>query len=349
MGHNHSHHQSGKSLKIAFFLNLGFTILEIIGGLYVNSIAIISDAIHDLGDSLSLGTSWYLDHKSKQGATDKFSFGYTRFSLLGALINSLVLIGGSIYVIYEAVGRILNPEHSDAQGMIVFAIVGVLVNGYAAWKLSGGKSMNEKVVSWHLLEDVLGWVAVLVVAIVLSFKDIHYLDPALSLLITAYILWNVVKRLRETLFIFLQGVPDDVSLSEIEEKLLSIDQVGALHHTHIWSLDGEHHVLTSHLKLRNISDFSQILAVKQKAKEILQEYSFSHHTLETELDAETCSLSEVSNEPFKEYDQRLGVLDVVVREAALKYAEEFYRKDQCTKEEALEKGIVKAEMTYRKL
>lgn len=147
MGH-HYEHTSGKNLKIAFFLNLGFTILEVIGRFFVNSVAILSDALHDLGDSLSLGTSWYLNKKSQEGANEKYSFGYRRFSLLGALINSLVLIAGSVYVINEAVGRILSPEHSDAQGMIIFAIIGVTVNGYAVWRLSGGKILNEKVVYW---------------------------------------------------------------------------------------------------------------------------------------------------------------------------------------------------------
>ncbi len=145
--HNHNHNTSGKNLKVAFFLNISFTILEIIGGYYVNSIAILSDAVHDLGDSLSLGTTWYLDSKSKQVSDKTFSFGYSRFSLLGALINSLVLIVGSVFVLYQAIERLLEPQHSDADGMIVFAIIGVLVNGYAAWKMSGGKSLNEKVVS----------------------------------------------------------------------------------------------------------------------------------------------------------------------------------------------------------
>lgn len=291
MSHNYSHkNQSGKNLKIAFFLNLGFTILEIIGGFYVNSVAILSDAVHDLGDSLSLGTSWYLDHKSKQGANKNFSFGYTRFSLLGALINSLVLILGSAYVIYEAIGRILEPEHSDADGMIIFAIIGVLVNGFAAYKLSGGKSMNEKVVSWHLLEDVLGWVAVLLVAIILKFEDIHYLDPALSLLITLYVLYNVIKRLKETLFIFLQGAPKDIDLDEVKQKILSITNIDSLHHTHIWSLEGEKHVFTTHIKLKNIDKFEQLLQVKRNVKNILKEYNLEHYTVETELDEETCDL-----------------------------------------------------------
>jgi cobalt-zinc-cadmium efflux system protein len=292
MAHDHHHHQSCKNLKIAFFLNLGFTVFEFIGGYFVNSVAILSDAVHDLGDSLSLGAAWYLDSKSRQGANKKFSFGYARFSLLGALINSLVLIGGSVYVIYEAVDRLLNPESSDAQGMLWISIIGIAVNGYAAWKMSGGKSLNEKVVSWHLLEDVLGWVAVLIVSIVLLFRDIPYLDPALSLFITAYILWGVVRRLKDTLFVFLQGTPTDIDLSEIERKLMQVEHVQSLHHTHIWSLEGEHHVFTTHIKLKNIHSFNQILDVKREVKGILKQYPLRHYTIETELDDETCELAE---------------------------------------------------------
>lgn len=292
MGHHHHHeHASGKNLKIAFFLNLGFTILEVFGGLYVNSVAILSDALHDLGDSFSLGMAWYLDKKSKQGASERFSFGYTRFSLLGALINSLMLIAGAVFVISMAVSNILDPEIPNAEGMIGFALVGIAVNGYAAWRLHGGKSLNERVVSWHLVEDVLGWVAVLIVAVVLLFKEVPYLDPALSLLITAYVLWNVIKRLKETLFIFLQGVPEDISVEKIKQQLLDIPNVQSLHHTHVWSLEGEHHVFSTHLKLENIRKFSQILEVKGRAKEILRQYPFKHYTIETELDEEKCELA----------------------------------------------------------
>lgn len=290
MAHNHDHHSSGSNLKLAFLLNVGFTIFEIIGGFYVNSVAIISDAIHDLGDSLSLGTSWYLQTKSNQGRDARFSFGYKRFSLLGALINSLVLLGGSAFVIIEAVERLLAPEPSHAPGMVLFALIGVAVNGYAAFKLSGGKSMNEKVISLHLLEDVLGWVAVLVVAIILLFTELYFLDPALSLVITAYILWGVVKRLKETLFIFLQGVPTDVNLEEIELKLLKIDNISSLHHMHVWSLEGDSHVFTTHIKLKNISQFQQLLQVKKEVKSVLKNYNFDHYTIETELDRETCEL-----------------------------------------------------------
>lgn len=287
---SHHHHSSSKNLRLAFFLNLVFTILEFVGGLYVNSVAILSDAVHDLGDSLSIGTAWYLDNKSHQKPDGQYSYGYARFSLLGALINSFVLIVGSIYVISEAVARLKEPETSDANGMFWIAIIGVAVNGYAAWKVSGGKSLNEKVITWHLMEDILGWVAVLVVSIILMFTDSPYLDPALSLFITAYILWGVLKRLKETLFLFLQGVPADVDLPAIEKQLLNIHHIRALHHTHIWSLEGEHHVFSTHLELGNIDSFAQILAVKAEAKKVLEQYHFEHITIETELDKESCSL-----------------------------------------------------------
>ncbi|WP_124979141.1 cation diffusion facilitator family transporter [Nonlabens xiamenensis] len=299
MPHDH-HHKASSNLKLVFFLNLGFTILEFIGGYYVNSVAIISDAVHDLGDSLSLGTSWYLQHKSQQQADKRYSFGYRRFSLMGAMINSLVLVLGSAYVIYEAIMRILHPESSDAQGMILFALVGVAVNGFAAWKLSKGKSMNERVISWHLIEDVLGWAVVLVVAVILYFYDNLYLDPALSLVITLYILYNVFKRLRETSFLFLQGVPADVDLELIKTKILALAQVDSLHHTHLWSQDGEHHVFSSHVRVTGVSSLTELAEIKQKIIYILQGYAFEHITLEMETLDKDCSVAETELQKITE-------------------------------------------------
>lgn len=287
---SHKHQHSSKNLKTAFFLNLFFTIFELFGGLYTNSIAIISDAIHDLGDSLSLGLAWFLDVKSKKPQSKTFSFGYRRFSLLGALINSIILITGSVFMINAAVGRILEPQASDAKGMFFFAIVGVAVNSYAAWKTSSGKTLNEKVITWHLLEDVLGWLAIMVVSIVMLFTDNMYLDPILSLLITIFILWNVIKRLKETLFIFLQGSPEDISKEAIEKEILEIPQVHSLHHTHIWSLDGEHHVFTTHVKLGPIENIEELCTVKKQIKSVVQKFPFEHYTIETETDLEICDL-----------------------------------------------------------
>lgn len=290
-GHHH-HHAPNSNLKLAFFMNLSFTILEIIGGIWINSVAIISDAVHDLGDSVSLGLAWYLDKKSKKSANHQFSFGYTRFSLLGALINALILIIGSIFVITEAVKRILNPEVSNAQGMIIFALIGVAVNGYAAWKVSHGSTQNEKVVSWHLIEDVLGWVAVLIAGIILYFVYIPWLDPGLSLAISIFILWNVFKNLKETLYIFLQAVPAELSLEEIKKKICDIDQVESVHHTHLWSLEGAHHVFTTHVRIKKVDNLKEVLDAKTAIKEVLKAYPFSHYTVEVELEEELCELTE---------------------------------------------------------
>lgn len=289
MAHNHDH--GTKNLGLAFFLNVSFTIIEIIGGLLTNSVAILSDALHDLGDSLSLGISWYLGIRSRKKANHKFTFGYERLSVLGALINSVILIVGSVFVVIEAVKRLYTPEVSDAQGMFYLAIAGVIVNGFAAYKVSSGKSLNEKVIHWHLLEDVFGWVAVLIVSIVLLFRDVPWLDPALSIILTLFILYHVVKRLKETLYVFLQRTPDDVNLGEIKTKILATPNVASMHHTHLWSLDGEHHVFSTHLKLKNISSLKEISQLKIEIKEMLRsEYEFSHYTIETELEDEDCDI-----------------------------------------------------------
>lgn len=290
MSHSHHHYSSSKNLKLAFFLNLGFTLMEIVGGFLTNSVAIISDALHDLGDSFSLGLSWYLQKKSRQASNEIYTFGYRRFSLLGALINSLILIVGSVFVVIEAIKRIASPEVSDAKGMLVFAILGLLVNGYAALKVSKGKSMNEKVISWHLIEDVLGWAAILITAVVMLFFNVPILDPLLSIGITVFVLWNVVKRLKETLYVFLQAKPNEIDLQKIERNIQQIRGVANTHHAHVWSEDGEHHVFTIHLKLEKLQNVSDIYRIKKEVKSLLSNYSFSHYTIETELNEEDCGL-----------------------------------------------------------
>lgn len=291
MGHHHDHthvHAPSGNIKVAFFLNLGFTILEIFGGILTNSVAILSDALHDLGDSIALGIAWYLEKLSGKKSTAKYSYGYRRFSLLGALINSLVLIIGSLFILSEAIPRILSPEASHAPGMIGFAILGILVNGLAVLRLRGDKSMNARLVAWHLLEDVLGWVAVLIVGITLLFFDIPVLDPILSILITLYVLYNVIGNLKKTLALFLQASPESVDIEEIKAQLLAIDDVKSTHHTHLWSLDGEHHVLSTHLVIAKEATKEKMLAVKSRCKELCRTHHFEHITIELEFEDEDC-------------------------------------------------------------
>lgn len=291
MGSNHSHnhqHDSTKNIKVAFFLNITFTVFEIIGGLWTNSMAILSDAVHDLGDSLSLGLSWYLDKNSKQDANNRFSFGYRRFSLLGALINGIVLISGSIFLLFEIIPRLIEPQHSNAKGMLVFAIFGIIVNGAAVLRVKGGKTLNERVVSLHLLEDVLGWVAVLIVSIILLFWDIPILDPILSILILSYVLFNVVKNLKQTLLVFLQGVPSDIDLPSLESKISEIDNVVSVHQLQLWSLDGAEHVLTIHIVIEEGTSVNEIISLKRNVKALLNESQVEHATIEIEFENEDC-------------------------------------------------------------
>lgn len=291
--HNHNHNKttdSVKNIKIAFFLNAGFAIAELVGGIFTNSLAIASDAIHDFGDSISLGLSWFLERYSKKDKDRKFSFGYRRYSLLSALINSFILTGASIYILYEAIKRLINPEPVNATGMIFFAIAGIIINGIAVLRVRRGKSLNERVVTLHLLEDVLGWVAVLIVAIIMFFKDIPILDPILSIIITLYILYNVFKNLKKIFAIFMQAVPEGVSTEEIEKKILKIKNVKSIHHAHIWSLDSINNVMTAHLVVEDNINIKEIEKIKKDVKELLSPLSLEHSTIEIETESEYCRL-----------------------------------------------------------
>ncbi|MGM0471585.1 MAG: cation diffusion facilitator family transporter [Bacillota bacterium] len=262
MSHNHDH-QNLANIKLAFLLNFTFALLEVIGGLWTNSMAILSDALHDLGDSVSLGLAWFLEDYSHQAPDEKFSFGYSRFSLLGALINGIILIVGSLFILTEAVPRLLHPESIKPTGMMFFALAGIVVNGLAAFKLQGGESLNKKVVSWHLIEDLLGWVAVLVVSIILIFKELPILDPLLSIAITGYILYNIIQHLQQVLTVFLQGVPQDISISEIEEEIAKLSNVKRVDHTHSWSLEGETNLLSTHVVVEEQITKDEIINLKE--------------------------------------------------------------------------------------
>ncbi|MGM0374116.1 MAG: cation diffusion facilitator family transporter [Chloroflexota bacterium] len=291
MTHEHEHiPQTSERIRTAFFLNLGFTILELFGGWWSNSVAILSDAVHDLGDSLSLGLAWYLNKVSQREQDARFSYGYHRFSLLGALLNAGILIGGAIFILSKAVPRLLDPQSVSAPRMILFAVIGVLVNGAAAFNLRGSKNLNARVVSWHLVEDMLGWGAVLVVSVVLLFVDLPILDPILSILITAFVIFNVFKNLRETIAVFLQSVPREIDVREIDRQLQSIPGVVSTHHTHLWSLDGENHVLTTHINLGPSAPRELASEIKKEVKAVLEPHGFAHLTVEIEFGEEDCAM-----------------------------------------------------------
>lgn len=304
MAHQHHHHdESTQNLQITFFLNLAFTVAEIIGGLWTNSVTLLSDALHDLGDSLSLGLSWILDAYAHRRMDERYSYGYQRFSLLGALINSVILIVGSAFIIAEAIPRLINPEPSNARGMLFFAIAGVVINGAAVLRLRRGKSMNVQMVTWHLLEDVLGWVGVLIISIILMFREILILDPIVSIAITLYVAVNVIGNFRKTLKLFLQGVPEGYNAAEINQRLSDIPMVLSTHHTHIWSLDGVSNVLTTHVVVDSCCSREDVQHVKHQINEMMDELHVQHVTIEIEYVGEACSMENEFSCPCEETEQ----------------------------------------------
>ncbi|WKE63925.1 cation diffusion facilitator family transporter [Gallaecimonas kandeliae] len=290
--HHHHEHDDVANIKAAFFLNLVFTLVEFVGGLLTNSVAILSDAVHDLGDSLALGLGWWLGDKAKEGPKGRFSYGPRRLSLLAAFINALVLVAGAVLVLSQAIPRLWAPQMPNASGMIWLAVLGVLVNGAAVFRLKGARSQNAKVVSWHLLEDVLGWVAVLVIAVVMLFVDWPILDPLLSVLYTGFILYNVVKSLWATVMLFLQATPEDLDMAVIEAEILALDGVRGVHHLHAWSFDGEHHVLTGHVVTDDGFDVTAYARLKNQLAGLSRRHALSHTTFEVEFADEACRMAE---------------------------------------------------------
>jgi cobalt-zinc-cadmium efflux system protein len=283
----HGHHES-RRIGFAFWLNLSFTIIEIIGGVLTNSVAILSNAIHDLGDTLAIGFSWFASRLAQRHPDDAYTYGYRRLSLLSALGIGITLVIGSAIIIVNAVTRLWQPQTPHAAGMFWLALVGIAVNGIAALRLHGGMTQNEKILSWHLIEDVLGWVAVLVASIAIHYTGWSIIDPLLSIGFTLFILFNVVRNLRDTLHLFLQKSPDTELAATIRKQLQTLPSVATLHHVHLWSLDGHHHVLTAHVVLSEQLTAHRQLELKQQIHHTLEPHALAHTTIEFEFPEETC-------------------------------------------------------------
>jgi cobalt-zinc-cadmium efflux system protein len=295
MGHHHHHHDATSSHNLVFFLKLKFKIIEVAGGLWTNSIAILADAVHDFGDCVSLGVAWYLQKLSVRIANNSFTYGYRRFSMLGSLVTGGVLVAGLIFVLGSAIERLASPEAVHAPGMLGMAVIGIAFNGVAVWKLSGGQSMNEKVVRWHLFEDVLGWVGVLIGAGIMMIWDLPIIDPLLSILLSLFILWNVIRNLKISFGYFLQQVPASFDSEKFTGDLHKLDGVVSSHHTHCWTLEGEHHVFSTHVVMQSSTSREAIYQMKQSILELLGDGSFEHITIEVELEGERCLLDELEN------------------------------------------------------
>ncbi len=288
--------KTDKNILIAFLLNITFSIFEFFGGLFTNSVAILSDSVHDLGDAISIGLSYFLEKKSKKKADNKYTYGYIRYSVLGGVITTTILLVGSILVIIGAIHRLFNPVEVNYQGMIIFAVFGVILNFIAAYVTRQGDSINQRSVNLHMLEDVLGWIVVLLGAIIMNFTDIRILDPIMSICVSSYILFHSVKNLKLVLDLFLEKTPKDIDINELRKHLLKIKGVDDIHHIHVWSIDGYNNYATMHIvtKSKNIKE------IKKEIREELEEHKICHSILETEdevCEDTECHINEVEIEP----------------------------------------------------
>lgn len=290
--HNHGGNaqQSGAQsrLAFAFILNAGFAAIEVAGGIYTNSVAILADAVHDAGDALALGMAWQLAKIAQRRGTPEYSYGFRRMSLVGALLTGITLVVGSLVIVAEAVPRLFQPAQPYAPGMVALACLGIAVNGAAFLRLRAGASLNERVVSWHFIEDILGWAAVLLASITMLFVDLPILDPLLSLAIAAFVLYNVFGKIKSTLKLFLEGAPDGLSTADVGRHLAALPGISGVHHIHVWSLDGEKHLATAHIVVPLQASVAAMFELRRQAHTLLHELGIEHATLEFEVGPDAC-------------------------------------------------------------
>ena len=271
--------KSSKNMTIAFLLNFSFAIIEFIFGLLFHSSAVLADAIHDTGDALAIGLSTLFEKISTKKEDREYTLGYKRYSLLGALLTSVILLVGSTLVIVENVPKLLAPEKVNYDGMLVLGIVAIAVNTAASRVVSHGHSHNESILSLHFLEDILGWLAVILVSLILRFTDWYFLDPLLSLVIAGFILSKAMPKFWENIRIFLDHVPSDVDLSQLYQEIAVLENVRAITQLNVWTTDGLEKYAMLHICLENPNLLAETqIVLRQK----LLAYGIAKVTIQTD-------------------------------------------------------------------
>lgn len=291
-GHHHAEQSRAAEVRLgwAFAINLVFTLIEIVGGFLTNSVAVIGDALHDFGDCVALGLAWGLQRVSRRPRDQVYSYGYARLSTLASLLTGVMLVVGAAVVTWISIQRLLAPEPVHADGMIALALLGVAMNGFAAFSLRRGQGLNEQVAYWHLLEDAAGWVAVLLGAVAIRIWGITWLDAVLSLGISGLVVVNVVRRLKTSVRVFLQAVPAGVDLDLIRSQIEKLLGVRNVHFLQIWSVDGLSHVATLHLVVSAASTMADCARIKAETKSTLAQHRVEWVTIEIEAEGENCAV-----------------------------------------------------------
>lgn len=288
--HHHHHHSHGadENILVAFFLNLFFVFVEIIGGLLTNSFAILSDAVHDCGDCAAIGFAYFMERYSNKAPDEKYTYGYRRYSLLSAIITSVILIFGSVLIIVGAIKRFSEPKEIQGLGMVLIAVFGVVINGIAVVKTHKGTGVNERAISLHLLEDVLGWIAVLIGSLFVYFFKWYFIDGLLSVLIAGFLLFESTRNIKDIFTILLEKTPDNIDVASFRAEVEKIEGVKDMHHLHIWSLDGEKTMATVHIKLCENSNLDELEKVKTRVEALAREFFIEHITIQIDTNSKQC-------------------------------------------------------------
>lgn len=289
--HSHHHHHEGtsdKKILTAFFLNLFFVFVEIFGGFFTNSFAILSDAVHDLGDCVAIGFAYVMEKLSKRVPDEKYTYGYRRYSLLSAIATSVLLVVSSIFVVCGAVVRLGEPQTVRGGAMLIVAVFGVIVNGTAVVVTHKGTGANERAVSLHMLEDVLGWVAVLVGSALIYALKWYFIDGILSLGIALFLIIHSAINIKNVFVILLEKTPEGFDVQSYKDKLYGIEGVRDVHHLHIWSLDGERVMASLHVRLCEGADMVDYGRVKKEVEGLSREAGICHLTVQIDVDGQ-CS------------------------------------------------------------
>ncbi len=266
---------------LAFFLNLSYAIIEFIAGGIFGSSAVLADSIHDLGDAIAIGVSAFLETISNREEDSHYTLGYKRFSLLGAMVTAVILMTGSVLVILENITKLFNPQPVNDEGILWLGIIAVSINVLASLVVRKGKTKNESIMSLHFLEDTLGWVAVILMAIVLRFTDWYILDPLLSLVISIFILSKAIPRFWSTLKIFLDAVPEGVDIKQVKSRLEQLDYVASVNQINLWTMDGLEKNAIIHVCLEHIKHME---VCKESIRDLLKDCGFQNITIEVDAD-----------------------------------------------------------------
>ena len=269
---------------IAFFLNLSYAIVEFIAGGIFGSSAVLADSVHDLGDAIAIGISAFLETISNREEDRQYTLGYKRFSLLGALVTAIILMTGSVLVILENVTKILNPQPVNDEGILWLGIIAVSINVLASLVVGKGKTKNESILSLHFLEDTLGWLVVILMAIILRFTDWYILDPLLSLVISIFILTKAIPRFWSALKIFLDAVPEGVDIQKIKTDLAELDHVASINQLNLWTMDGLEKNAIVHVCLKEMEHME---TCKESIRIFLKDCGFQNITIEVDADLES--------------------------------------------------------------